>query len=349
MQNAQSHQAHTPGVGLLDRVWAASLGAVSAGAAVASTVDCSHTRAHWEAHRHRWRQLATVLALACLVVLALTQMAYRVQYSAGSEAASHLSLRAGVVRHEPEHASPSAVVIGSGGGTGVTVAAPTSKVERKAARQASRKAEKHQQKQANRKAAVADAHTGGGASDDGGGHPHTNGDDVPGDSAAAAVGAGSPGGTAAATHQHRELVDCNGRRFTAPSCAIHSFFPSAAQHERLGCEAFLRDGLCDVGQYPTDSGRLSPDLNCSKFAFDNGACIGSSNRSDKARLEVRTRVHTRVIVRTRSATGPTTAWTGVAVALVCCTYAPKCLAGRLNRRRGLCVCASAASVCGKLL
>jgi hypothetical protein len=82
---------------------------------------------------------------------------------------------------------------------------------------------------------------------------------------------------------YHNLVDCTGRSLTAAMCSMRSFFP-AAEERALGCEALLRDGLCDAGQYPTDSGRQSPDLNCSKFAFDNGACVNAPK--DSARLAV---------------------------------------------------------------
>lgn len=81
-------------------------------------------------------------------------------------------------------------------------------------------------------------------------------------------------------HKQALFKDCLGRKFSTESCSSQPFFPEST----LGCQEFLHDELCDIGQYPTDSGQQSPNLNCTKFDFDNGHCINI--RADKSRLKV---------------------------------------------------------------
>jgi len=60
------------------------------------------------------------------------------------------------------------------------------------------------------------------------------------------------------------LIDCDGKVFTADSCAYRN---------KRNCEDYLGDGICDFGQRFTKEGvRTGPNLACPKFNLDKGDC-----------------------------------------------------------------------------
>ena len=249
--------------------------------------------------RQRGWQCAVILGFAGLAVFALTQVAYRVQFSSSAMAADQTIHEVGVLRQELSnrplqyfrHNAKNLDLLSSLGGnstrTGTDAATrPKTKAERKAERRAKRKAEKKRKKQLKQQRQEMQLGDQPEGEKPTARLPPQSLNDVrvhedPTDADRHSSKGGQPNSQLASD----ELVDCTGRHFQNSACTIHSFSPQVDSRTQSACEAFLHDGLCDVGQYATDSGRPSPNLNCSKFNFDNGVCINMP--TDKARLKVR--------------------------------------------------------------
>ena len=210
------------------------------------------------------RQVGVVVGLALLAVFALSQMAYRVQFTpAASSTAQTLLYHHPVGVERSEHPQGGHVAVGGPKAEKTNSSNQAlklkSKAERKAARIAERKSAKKKKKIAKRQAVQAYSKASSSSSSlvvgSMGSSGNSNGD-----------------ANSASNHSNHSLVDCTGRHFSAASCVTHNFFPLPQQAE-LGCDVYVSDGLCDVGQYVTDFGRPSPNLNCSEFDFDAGACL----------------------------------------------------------------------------
>jgi len=205
----------------------------------------------------RLQHVAAIVGIGLLAVLGLLQVAYRVRFtsSATSPVAS-----VGLIRTPLSHSlAKEDIVTDSPLGDKSSESRKRGKAKDRAAKKAERKAKRQAEKKQHRK-------------------------DQRKAERASEIALEKLNHSGFQVGKYHELVDCNGHHFSAGACATHSYFPTL-KHQAMGCEVYLNDGLCDVGQYATDSGMSSPNLNCSKFQYDAGACVNVA--SDRQRLQVR--------------------------------------------------------------